>query len=296
MNQQLIKKTSNKLAQMIASLTIATVLMVLCIPTSALLSFYYSWQLQIILFIAIATLTYKSSETLFVGLLGAFYLAPIASYIYFYVTNGAFLIFLSLGITTLIFGLNYIVMQNIVNDTQKTLKFEQLVSGYGKTVISSFLIVATAVFILHFITPLMPIAQLIYSSAIIWYSSLLLILRTGSLLSTDNNSTLNDQEIELYSLHYALGLFFDLLDILIQILAIFASADKSSKPKIPLEFVILIITSPFIIIYSVWIYATHKDNSLNHHNTILMQPPVNPTPPLLTHKDNSTPRPPISTP
>ena len=262
LQKPLIKKTFNKLGQMIISLLLATTLMVLCIPTSTLFVFYTLWPLQLALLIILVATGWIRSDTSYIGVFGALYLAPITSYIYFYVANGPLLIFLSLGITCLIFALNFIIMHNTLSDNAKTLRLNTLLAKYGQNALLSLLIVTMAIFILHFLMPLTPIAHLIYSSAVIWYSNLLLILRTGLLLSKAQQTNITENETEKLSFNYATGIFFELLNMLIQILSLIAlsSENKSghSQPNISPEFVIFIIVSPFIIIYSIWAFVAYE--------------------------------------
>jgi uncharacterized membrane protein (DUF485 family) len=265
----LIKKTFDKLGQMIISLLLVTALIVLCIPTSTLLVFYTSLPLQLAMLIILVATGWIRSDTSFIGAFGALYLAPITSYIYFYVANGPLLIFLSLGITCLIFALNFIVMHEIYSDSSKTSKFKELLAKYGQNVLLSLLIVIMAIFILHFLMPLTPIAHLIYSSAVIWYSNLLLILRAGLLLSKAQQPNITENETEKLSFNYATGIFFELLNILIQILSLIALSSENKSGNSPLnisaEFVLFIIVSPFIIIYSIWAFVTYEKEGSTLH-------------------------------
>ena len=245
---KLLADTNSKLKYVVICLILSTTIAMLSFSTATLLGLYSIWKMQVILFALLVVLYSLKAEKLYAVIVGACYLAPIVSYVYFYIASGPLLVLSSLGVICAVFAINYFVMNNIQLNDYSCIKNE-LIAKYGKVVILSSVVIIVAVAALYFLIPLVPIMPLIYTALITWYASLLLILRAGYwIYLIVNDDSVNDSSI------FALSLFADPVNFLAQIIQMFSFNSKTNNSKTSFSVFrtsLLIIASLLIMLYAV---------------------------------------------
>jgi hypothetical protein len=262
-----IKSINNKVGFIIICLILSTTIAMLSFSTATLLGLYSIWKMQVILFALLVVLYNLKAEKLYAVVVGACYLAPIVSYVYFYIASGPLLVLSSLGVICAVFAINYFVMSNIQLNEYSFIKNE-LIAKYGKVVILSSVFVIVAVAALYFLMPLVPIMPLIYTAAITWYASLLLICRTVFLLLYNDN--IGIEIIQSKSSEFALSFFAEPIVLLKHIMQGFSSKESFGNLVIDKLAVIGIVTClPAISLYAVCYFVTQNPEEVDSETEII---------------------------